>query len=94
MTCLDWREEKSSMDIPTYVADVPWRGLFEDPQYRVYSWKDGWAYSRPEHPILGKLDGRVADIHEAQRLCEEDFAKQQRLRHWREYMLTNEPPDT
>ena len=91
---LEWREERSfvSLDGTGFVADLPWATAWDKSYYRVYSWKDGYAYSRPEHPLLGSFDGRLSTAKAAKKECAEDFAMVARLHRWQEYMKTNEPP--
>jgi hypothetical protein len=60
--------------------------------YSVYPWKTGYAYSRPEHPVLGKFAGSADDRETAMNICAADFVEVARLQRWIEYMKTNEPP--
>lgn len=89
---LEWHERVVATDVTEYYAQTVWSRAFNTDEYLVYSWKDGWAYSRPKHSLLGKLDGWVKDLGWAKRICQEDYATRQRLHRWHEYMINNEPP--
>lgn len=60
--------------------------------YRVYQWRDGYAYSRPGHPSLGEFDGACPTRDEAMAACGEDYEVVARLKRWDAYMRSNEPP--
>jgi hypothetical protein len=66
---------------------------FNPYRYLVYKWKDGWAVSRPKHPLLDDLDGVYRTRDYAMQACADDFAVIARLRRWQEYMKTHEPPE-
>ena len=90
---LEFEPEPSAFDHTAYIAHLPWRnGAFDQPYYRIYEWKKGWAFSRSDHPELGKFTGRTKKFQDALDACNEDFAKVARLHRWHEYMLANEPP--
>lgn len=74
----------------SYFAQYPSEHGYD--YYHVYQWKDGWAFNRTKHYILGELDGWTDRIEDAKSICEDDFAKQIRLRAWNDFMLSTDPP--
>lgn len=84
------REERLSPElwVTQWVEAPTWNREY----YRVYAWKGGWAYSRPEHPQLGRCEGQEDALDEAMDRCAEDFQKVARLQRWHRYMTLFEPP--
>ncbi len=65
-----------------YVAYLPWQpSEFPAwPYYRVYTWRGGWTFRRPDHPDLQNMDGsHVTTLEQAKHICEDDFALVARL---------------
>ena len=93
VTALEW-ESETRHDGNNHIAYLPWRRdeFLASPYYRIYPWKGDWSFGRPEHPELGKMDGRVKTLREAKQLCEEDFTVVARLHRWHLHMINHEPP--
>jgi hypothetical protein len=92
---LEWYEDAMSSQgcNKAYRAELPWeRSGFGDSYYHIYAWKGAWAFNRPRHPLLGECSGRIETLDEAKAICEADFEQQRRLRAWRDYMLSTDPP--
>lgn len=92
---LEWEPEESHHDDGgNYVAHLPWRRseFLSSPYYRVYPWKDGWAYNRSEHPDLDKLNGWAQTLEAAKEACDQDFVVVARLHRWQLHMINQEPP--
>lgn len=89
---LEWKAEELYGEV-CYRASFPWNEPFVHDEYIIYKWINGWAYSRPDHSILGKFSGCVTRLDIAKLRCETDLLGQARLRGWHEYMLANDSPD-
>jgi hypothetical protein len=84
-------------------ADRPltWEAVttFGDNRYRAEGvsapyvvWqRETWMYTRPEHPLLGELDGTASTLATAKTACQDDHNDQLRLQAWQTFMLTHEP---
>jgi hypothetical protein len=91
---LSFRRSESHHQGVCWIAKWPDYSGWDKDYYQVYSWKGDWAFSRPEHPLLGRFRGATETTERAMVLCAQDYEKVCRLERWRKFMTDNEPPET
>lgn len=94
---LEWKTDpgNGASDVAFY-ATLPWiTGYFDNTGYQVYSWKDGWVYSRRALATVPGDDGftgRASTREDATAACCVDAKRLHRLHRWQVYMQDNDPP--
>jgi hypothetical protein len=95
---LEWEEDPyyAARGDLAYRADFPWlKGvtrLRDTQHYSIYEWKDGWAYGRTTHGVLGEFSGWRDRLDDAKAECLADFEKVRRIHEWIEYIKSHDPP--